>query len=266
MSSGSKKTRESKTYFLEDSSLESQLQQIVNNVSKILEYLKIDFKVFKKLQQIFEQSNTLEEVIKTIKEMSQIAIKKITKTKKEAKIESSKFSNKENKENEQIGNENYENLEKVLQKYEAEIREHIRIEQQLKIYSDGLKESVQDLQFKLKSLQREMPEPIKKITESQKDILVLRSKTHGVKFQQTRKNLKSNEFQIIHENNNKRGSFFDISLIKSTKNPQIEFTSNRKLGKIMSKEGNMDCLLVCNELISMDNHGSKKWFKKKNGK
>ena len=266
MFSGSKKTRESKNYSLGESSLESQLQQIVNNFSKILEYLKIDFKVFKKLQQIFEKSNTLVEVIKTVKEMSQIAIKKITKTKKEAKIEFSKFSNKENEENEQTGNENYENLEKVLQKYEAEIREHIRIEQQLKIYSNGLELSVQDLQLKLKSLQRQSPEPIKKITESQKDILVLRSKTHVVKFQKTRKNLKSIEFQNINENNNKRSSFGDISLTKSTKNPQIKVRSNRKLGKIMSKEGNTNCLLVCNELISTDNHGSKKWFKKKNRK
>lgn len=41
-----------------------------------------------------------------------------------------------------LSDPNYENLEKVLQKYEAEIREHIRIEQQLKIYSDGLEEKV----------------------------------------------------------------------------------------------------------------------------
>ena len=39
-------------------------------------------------------------------------------------------------------NEEYKNLEKLLQKYEAEIRDHIRLEQQLKIYTEGLEEKI----------------------------------------------------------------------------------------------------------------------------
>lgn len=38
----------------------------------------------------------------------------------------------------------YQNLEKVLQKYEAEIREHVRIEQQLKIFVETLQEKVSE--------------------------------------------------------------------------------------------------------------------------
>ena len=37
--------------------------------------------------------------------------------------------------------EKYANLEKLLQKYEAEIREHVRVEQQMKIYVENLQES-----------------------------------------------------------------------------------------------------------------------------
>jgi DNA repair ATPase RecN len=37
--------------------------------------------------------------------------------------------------------ERYTNLEKLLQKYEAQIRDHIRVEQQLKIYVENLQES-----------------------------------------------------------------------------------------------------------------------------
>lgn len=40
----------------------------------------------------------------------------------------------------EICEENYGNLEKLLQKYEAEIRNHIRIEQHLKIYTESLQE------------------------------------------------------------------------------------------------------------------------------
>lgn len=46
----------------------------------------------------------------------------------------------------EVGDENYKNLEKVLQKYEAEIRNHIRIEQQLKIYTEGLQEKMEEKQ------------------------------------------------------------------------------------------------------------------------
>lgn len=49
-----------------------------------------------------------------------------------------------------ICNEDYNNLEKILQKYEAEIRNHIRIEQQMKIYTDSLKERITFLEKKFK--------------------------------------------------------------------------------------------------------------------
>jgi len=50
----------------------------------------------------------------------------------------------------EVGEENYENLEKMLQKYEAEIRNHIRIEQQMKIYTDSLQEKIEEKEKKHK--------------------------------------------------------------------------------------------------------------------
>jgi hypothetical protein len=44
----------------------------------------------------------------------------------------------------EIKDENYLMLEKVLQKYEADIRNHIRTEQQLKLYSDSIQETLED--------------------------------------------------------------------------------------------------------------------------
>lgn len=43
----------------------------------------------------------------------------------------------------------YLNLEKVLQKYEADIRNHIRVEQQLKIYTDSIQEAFDEKEKKM---------------------------------------------------------------------------------------------------------------------
>ena len=38
----------------------------------------------------------------------------------------------------EISHDDYEKLEKVLQKYEKDVRQHISLEQQLKLYLDNL--------------------------------------------------------------------------------------------------------------------------------
>lgn len=48
-----------------------------------------------------------------------------------------------------INTEEYQNLEKLVQKYEAEIRNHIRIEQQLKIYTESIQEKFDDKEKKI---------------------------------------------------------------------------------------------------------------------
>lgn len=48
-----------------------------------------------------------------------------------------------------MAQEDYQVLEESVQKSEAEIRKHIRIEQQLKIYLDSLEEKVETYEKKL---------------------------------------------------------------------------------------------------------------------
>jgi CHASE3 domain sensor protein len=48
-----------------------------------------------------------------------------------------------------ITREDYQALESSIQRAEAEIRKHIKIEQQLKIYMDNLEEKISEQQHKL---------------------------------------------------------------------------------------------------------------------
>jgi hypothetical protein len=45
-----------------------------------------------------------------------------------------------------VDKEDYNSLEAAVQKAEAEIRTHVRIEQQLKIYAEGIEERAEELE------------------------------------------------------------------------------------------------------------------------
>ena len=79
-----------------------------------------------------------------------------------------------------LSDPNYENLEKVLQKYEAEIREHIRIEQQLKIYSDGLEEKISEKEAEMEQKVKEMERQISQLNE---DKAKLSKQLYDTKFE-----------------------------------------------------------------------------------
>ena len=51
-----------------------------------------------------------------------------------------------------------EEQETQLQKYEADIRQHISIEQQLQVYIDGLKQKIEDSERDFKWLQKDLDE------------------------------------------------------------------------------------------------------------
>lgn len=129
--------------------IEQDLQRVVNSLSLGLELVDSNNEAFERFEAIFDQANTLDSIIHSISEMAEILSEKLTaffgnstKAPSEVKKGSKKAANK----SEDFGAANYENLEKVLQKYEGEIREHIRIEQQLKIYSESLEERIEKLE------------------------------------------------------------------------------------------------------------------------
>lgn len=53
------------------------------------------------------------------------------------------------------GEENYTQLEKIVQKYEGEIRNHIRVEQQLKLYAESLQSKLEDAEKSRNELQEQ---------------------------------------------------------------------------------------------------------------
>lgn len=93
----------------------------------LLQILEVIFNMFNDLMKTLD-SRDLGAPSKPPKEMSKLAANHPPKDKTE---------------------DSYLNLEKVLQKYEADIRNHIRVEQQLKIYTDSIQEAFDEKEKKL---------------------------------------------------------------------------------------------------------------------
>lgn len=146
--------------------IEKLIQNLLNLLIKGLQKLDVEENTFDKFQNVFYSSDSLEEYLDGLYEMLKVLVSRIeNEPKNRSSIKVSLDKNMSSlktleKQNENFSNENYENLEKILQKYEAEIREHIRIEQQLKIYSDGLEEKLlekdNENQEKVDSLQKQI--------------------------------------------------------------------------------------------------------------
>lgn len=129
-------------------SIEDYLQSIVNVSSQIMEIVEVPSGEFSDIEKRFEQSSTFEEVLLVIEYMACLSLEKMKKGKV---TEIRKRKEERPKQNEShsfsgLANSSYEELEKLLQKYEAEIREHIKVEQQMKIYSDNLEEKIAEME------------------------------------------------------------------------------------------------------------------------
>ena len=138
------------------------MQSIVNLSSEIMENLKVPIAEFSSIEAKFEESATFEEVLAIIEHMSTVSLKTLKKFISRSDLKQKEAEKNRLKEDLSLSifaSNNYEDLEKLLQKYEAEIREHIKIEQQMKIYSDNLEEKISELEteenLKVKSIERE---------------------------------------------------------------------------------------------------------------
>ncbi len=152
MSSQTFKSKQSNVGSPETLELEDYLQKIVNSLTTGFEHLKEGDSTFKKFAEIFEQSSTLEDIIKAISDLTELLVKcmqrKQSSTESLGKAKSNPSSPAQDKSEKSVmdSQANYDSLEKLLQKYEAEIRDHIRIEQQLKIYSESLEERISEFE------------------------------------------------------------------------------------------------------------------------
>mgnify|MGYP002041545288 CR=1 FL=1 len=131
-------------------SIEDTLQKIVNNLTRCLESLALGSHEFDKVEQLFRDATTLEETLTNINTMTEKLSTLIGPANISNRMRESIFySGASNEHKRDVGASNYDGLEKVLQKYEAEIREHIRVEQQMKIYSDSLEDRISELKSEL---------------------------------------------------------------------------------------------------------------------
>jgi hypothetical protein len=161
--------------------IEKHIQNLLNLLIKGLQKLDIDEKIFDKFQNVFYSSDSLEEYLDGLYEMLKVLV---TSMDKKLKMVPTNGANKKGlgqetlpskdlplvndstfQNNKVLSDPNYENLEKVLQKYEAEIREHIRIEQQLKIYSDGLEEKITEKEAEMTEKMAEMKKQIAQLND-----------------------------------------------------------------------------------------------------
>jgi hypothetical protein len=153
MSSETFKSRQTNNNVSEGHDIEDYLQRIVNSLTAGFEQLKEGENTFKKFSNIFENSNTLEEIIKAISDLTEVLVSKIKANvpKEPLRIQQDAIDletpmQKSRDSLTSHSQSNYDSLEKLLQKYEAEIRDHIRIEQQLKIYSESLEEKITEFE------------------------------------------------------------------------------------------------------------------------
>lgn len=158
--------------------IEKHIQNLLNLLIKGLQKLDIDEKIFDKFQNVFYSSDSLEEYLDGLYEMLKVLVSSMELRLKLPQSPSNQESpsgkglaierNADEstlQHNKVLSDTNYENLEKVLQRYEAEIREHIRIEQQLKIYSDGLEEKLAEKDAEMLEKTREMRSQVDQLSE-----------------------------------------------------------------------------------------------------
>lgn len=118
--------------------LETSLKDLLE---KILQYTEKYISTKDDLQEIESKLNdydTLLGLVDIIKNVFNHLTEKIEKTLAKDN------NNNSTQEIKQSQNEEYDQLEKIVQKHEAEIRTHIRLEQQLKLYAESLQAKLDD--------------------------------------------------------------------------------------------------------------------------
>jgi len=106
--------------------IEDSLKSLLD---KMLDYFQKFIKTDNDLQELEEKLNdydNLTTLVKIITDVFDSLTKKVDQ-----------ITNKDE-------NENYDELEKIVQKYEGEIRTHIQVEQQLKLYAESLQSKIED--------------------------------------------------------------------------------------------------------------------------
>lgn len=154
-------------------STEHILQKIVNNLTKGLEALFLVSAEFDEVEKLFTNASTLDGTLININIMVEKLVSLLSSSKPTKNTKESIFYAHKDSDKKPLSSSNYRDLEKVLQKYEAEIREHIRVEQQMKIYSESLEDRITELKTEVAFLKRS-DDSAKSIKKYQEEIELLK--------------------------------------------------------------------------------------------
>ena len=180
----------------DNDSVQECLQSIVSTLAAALERC-LTPKQFERIEGMFSDSDSLSEILHSISKMATMISEHITKRESAStKIQSPQFQAQiEN--HEHTNEENYLNLEKMVQKYEKEIRDHIRMEQQLNIYAQSLEEELDGL--KLSYVSKSVVDDLEKqLGNSKREVERLRAEKTNLE-QLIKNNAKSEVFNS-HKN------------------------------------------------------------------
>lgn len=192
------------------------------------------------LLKLEELSTVLELPLKNIqkenKDSKVISLNLITKKIEKIIFEQNKQNlKKEFQPNSDLQNsEEYTNLEKLLQKYEAEIRDHIRLEQQLKIYTEGLEEKINKKKNRKDINENYLMKENKKLI---KEITILKREKINFK-KMIEMNKKKNKGRVMlsqNKNKKEKNTLENIGSMKKIKEkPFSKNISNKNINKKMS--------------------------------
>ena len=145
---------------------ESILQSIVNTLAEVLEHF-LTAKELKRIESMFSNSGSLDDILSNILTMASQIKRNVAKH--NAKDYASEMNTAKSTED-----QNYLNLERMVQKYEAEIRNHIKIEQQLNIYTQGLEDEIEMFRSEVSSLKNDkisLEEKLRNIAKHESKLL-----------------------------------------------------------------------------------------------
>lgn len=131
--------------------VEDLLQQIVDTLAVVLRSI-LSAKKYKELRCLVEKTSSLEGALSCVLNMSEAVRRYVTGEATTSKPRTLKPELQLSTPGE-INEETYLSLERVVQKYEAEIRDRIRMEQQMGIYTQTLEEKLVQLSASIPSKQ-----------------------------------------------------------------------------------------------------------------
>ncbi|CAK94569.1 unnamed protein product (macronuclear) [Paramecium tetraurelia] len=208
---------------INESLIEAPLKALLEDVLFCLEGYLEGQSDLKLIENQLKDYDTLPGLVKIIANVFKTLMKKVEK-----KISLLKLNPNDNSSNRSYhAEEEYDKLEQIIQKYEAEIRGHIsffQIEQQLKLYNDSLLQKIEDLE---KSQNETIEQLNKKIYDLKKD-LGKSTESHRQLIKENQQLRESVDHQhIVHTDSEVNGRMkdkkqFEINLLVLSFRPQIK--------------------------------------------